>query len=337
MSGINWKNPITRGLQLFGSMHTGYPIDYVTNRPGEFQSLTRAIEPVDDKLALRTEEFDAATASIVFPKNDNYITGATALTVMVYTKNFNSTSNSNQQVFAYIGTGDDPFYIRLGSAGTFQFRIWTDTPDNFTNSGLNNVSDDIAIEDWLIWGGTWGNDSLTVRAEKKKDNTPNATTGALLAPDPDSENRPRVGAGIGGGTDSWKGWTAFAAIWTRELSDVEWNSMVDNPWQLLKSRKVFLTAPIVAAASSGDILEITLVNSAGTPLASLTGLSWAWFDESTPDTANTPTAQGTGETTDSSGLLSIDITGTTLTAGQTGMLALMDSTGMIYAWYRVTL
>lgn len=336
MNKIDWKNPISRGLRLFGSMHTGYPVDYVTNRPGTFQSATRPIEPVDGLMALRTEEFDASTASIYFPKGDDYITGVSELTVMVYSKNFNSTSNSNQQIFAHIGTGNDPFYIRLGSAGTFQFRIWTDTPDNFTNSGLNNVSDDIAIDKWLIWGGTWGNDSLTVRAEKKKDNTPNATTGALLAPDTDAENVPRVGAGIGGGTDSWKGWTAFAAIWTRELSDDEWNSMVDDPWQLLKlDRRIIGSIPATVVA--GDQLQITLVTSTGTPLASLTGLSWAWFDQSTPDTASTPTAQGTGETTDGSGLLSIDITGTTLTAGQTGMLALMDSSGMIYAWYRVTL
>jgi hypothetical protein len=80
-----------------------------------------------------------------------------------------------------------------------------------------------------------------------------------------------------------------------------------------------------------------LVDAAGTALPNLTGLSWAWFDESTPDAATAPVNQGTGEITDGAGEFSVQLTNTTLTSGQTGMLALMDSTGYIYAWYRITL
>ena len=46
---------------------------------------------------------------------------------------------------------------------------------------------------------------------------------------------------------------------------------------------------------------------------------------------------GTGATTDTSGQFSVDLTNTTLTTGQTGTLAVMDSTGYIYALYRITL
>lgn len=92
---------------------------------------------------------------------------------------------------------------------------------------------------------------------------------------------------------------------------------------------------------AGDLgvttLTITLVDSAGTPLQNLSGLNWAWFDESTVNSATTPPDVGTGATTDSAGVFSVDLTNTTLTSGQTGMLALQDSTGFIYALYRITL
>lgn len=84
-------------------------------------------------------------------------------------------------------------------------------------------------------------------------------------------------------------------------------------------------------------LTITLVDSAGTPLANLSGLSWAWFDESAVNSATSPPDVGTGATTDSSGQFSVSLPNTTLTSGQTGMLALQDSTGFIYAIYRITL
>lgn len=87
----------------------------------------------------------------------------------------------------------------------------------------------------------------------------------------------------------------------------------------------------------GPTLTITLVDSAGTPLQNLSGLSWAWFDESTVNSATTPPDKGTSATTDSGGVFSVSLPNTTLTTGQTGMLALMNSTGQIYAIYRITL
>jgi hypothetical protein len=118
---------------------------------------------------------------------------------------------------------------------------------------------------------------------------------------------------------------------------------VKNPWQIFKRRQLF--APIfpydptaeITAPLAGETLTITLVDAAGSALPDLTGLSWAWFDESTPDAATAPVNQGTGETTDGAGEFSVQLTNTTLTSGGTGMLALMDSTGYIYAWYRITL
>ena len=94
----------------------------------------------------------------------------------------------------------------------------------------------------------------------------------------------------------------------------------------------------VEAGELGAItLTITLVDSAGTPLQNLSGLSWAWFDESAINNLTVPPDVGTSATTDSSGLFSVTLSNTTLTSGQTGILAIQDSTGFIYAIYRVEL
>ena len=129
-----------------------------------------------------------------------------------------------------------------------------------------------------------------------------------------------------------------------QLSEDEVRSLHRNPWQVFKPQlRLVPTYPydptkvVAAEAPAGNTLTITLVDAAGTPLTGLTGLSWAWFDESDVSLASTPTATGTGATTDGSGVFSVDITGTTLTSGQTGMLTLMDSTGYTYALYKVQL
>ncbi len=71
---------------------------------------------------------------------------------------------------------------------------------------------------------------------------------------------------------------------------------------------------------------ITLVDTGGSPRASLTGLSWAWWDGKTPDLQTAPTDQGTGETTDGSGVLSISVR-TALAASGVGWLVVTNSDG----------
>ena len=75
------------------------------------------------------------------------------------------------------------------------------------------------------------------------------------------------------------------------------------------------------------VVRITLVNTANSPRANLTGLKWAFFDQVTPDLFGGPVDKGTGEITDGSGVLVIPITGTSLTAGGTGWLTVTDSDG----------
>jgi len=73
--------------------------------------------------------------------------------------------------------------------------------------------------------------------------------------------------------------------------------------------------------------SVNLVNAANAAQASLTGLKWAWFDNVTPDGFVAPTDQGTGETTDGSGVLTVTIANSTKTSGQVGWLIVTDSDG----------
>ena len=52
----------------------------------------------------------------------------------------------------------------------------------------------------------------------------------------------------------------------------------------------------------------------------LTGLTFAWFDQASPDLFAAPTVVGTTESTDGSGVLEINLTGTSVAVGNTGFL-----------------
>lgn len=54
--------------------------------------------------------------------------------------------------------------------------------------------------------------------------------------------------------------------------------------------------------------------------ANLSGLTFAWFDEASPDLFDAPTVVGTTESTDGSGVMSINLTGTSVAVGNTGYL-----------------
>jgi len=73
-------------------------------------------------------------------------------------------------------------------------------------------------------------------------------------------------------------------------------------------------------------VSVTLVDSSNVARASLTGLKWAWYDQITPDLMTVAADQGTGETTDGSGVLTIPVY-TTLASSGVGWLLVTDSDG----------
>ncbi len=66
----------------------------------------------------------------------------------------------------------------------------------------------------------------------------------------------------------------------------------------------------------------------GAAAASVTGLRWAFFDQSVPNSLTAPAVTGTGESTDGSGVLEIDVSGTALNVGDTGYLVIDTAAGV---------
>lgn len=83
---------------------------------------------------------------------------------------------------------------------------------------------------------------------------------------------------------------------------------------------------VVSAEAAATSVTLTLTTDGSTPAASLSGLKWAFFDQM-PGSFLAPVAQGTTESTDGSGSLVLDITGTTLAAGGTGWLVVTNTDG----------
>lgn len=93
--------------------------------------------------------------------------------------------------------------------------------------------------------------------------------------------------------------------------------------------------PSISSGASGSVSNIPLVDHDNVALSSLTNLRWSWFDEPDPKDFTAPTDQGTTESTDSSGNISISIPSSTLTSGQTGFLVLRDNTNSYVGGYRL--
>ncbi len=93
-----------------------------------------------------------------------------------------------------------------------------------------------------------------------------------------------------------------------------------------------LTLPLeynsgVLAVAAATAVTLTLTTDGTTPAASLTGLQWAFFDQVTPNLFAAPVAQGAVESTDGSGVLVLDITGSALAPGAVGWLVITNSDG----------
>jgi hypothetical protein len=80
------------------------------------------------------------------------------------------------------------------------------------------------------------------------------------------------------------------------------------------------------SAQTARTVTLTLVDATGTARSNLTGIKWSIFDQSTPDGQRVAVDQGTGATTDSSGVLTLSVF-TTLAAGQNVWLTLSNSDG----------
>lgn len=76
-------------------------------------------------------------------------------------------------------------------------------------------------------------------------------------------------------------------------------------------------------------VTLTFENRAGTLQANLTNMKWAFFDQASPDLLLAPVAKGAVETTNGSGVLVLDITGSTLLPGAVGYVIFSNTDGTV--------
>lgn len=84
---------------------------------------------------------------------------------------------------------------------------------------------------------------------------------------------------------------------------------------------------VTASAYVAKRCTLTLTTNGTTPAASVTGISWAWYDAAPPTLSSLPAVTGTGASTDASGVFDVAIAATTLSTGQTGTLLAIKSDG----------
>lgn len=87
------------------------------------------------------------------------------------------------------------------------------------------------------------------------------------------------------------------------------------------------SATVAEYTATATTVSVTLTSDGINPAASLSGLSWAFFDQAVPSSFAAPVAKGSGATTTSGGVFTATITGTALTVGATGWLIVSNSDG----------
>jgi hypothetical protein len=97
----------------------------------------------------------------------------------------------------------------------------------------------------------------------------------------------------------------------------------------------YVIGALFGGSVGATLTDVGLVNLVSNPQASLTDIKWSWFDESDPKDFTTPTDQGTVESTDGSGNITIEMLNSTLTSGQTGFLVLRHVSEGLIGGYRL--
>lgn len=244
---INWRNPITRGLKFFATSNRGVPWEEVRNERGTFSSGSGIIEPTDRGLAME-QPLNTASAQIQFPKHDEIWSGLSEITIMVYAKNRKGliASSGAEDPMAHSGGGaDDPWNIRWAGTENWLSVVNTGTADYIDSiTDALHETDGVDPRNWNILGATWGNNLLVGRVNRTK-SSGTVTVGTMVVSG-NAGNQIYIGNSTATGNNSWDGWVNFGAVWNRALSDAEWNSMVDYPWQLWQPRTQIIPTEVAA-------------------------------------------------------------------------------------------
>lgn len=94
-----------------------------------------------------------------------------------------------------------------------------------------------------------------------------------------------------------------------------------------RSTPLTTTVNTTAAGALATSVTLTFNDRNGTPRANLTGMKWAFFDQTTPNNLGMPSAKGISASTNSAGVTVVNITGTGLAPGAIGWLIFSNSDG----------
>ena len=234
----------------------GRPWEHVLNEPGTFDiATTHGIRSTQHGPAYYGLNETNADQGVFFKKHDEFYNGVSALTALCLARNDKKTTDTWAGLefpWCHGGSGNDGWTLRYNT-GNPRFSMYNSTPTQYAVE-YDLTGTDYESDQWLVTGGYWDDVNNEVVCRVMYDQTaPEATTGNPSI-DPDAGQTPWVGTSAGGASQSWQGDVALGCYWERVLSQEEWNSMVDNPWQIFQSKvEVYdLVVPVVITDVDGD-------------------------------------------------------------------------------------
>lgn len=258
LTGIDWNNPITRGLKLVMNPAAG-ATNIVTDAGMSFTG-TIAI----DAKGTGKSFGNTGSSSNYLQAACNYGTDITVFALMQ-----NSASGSIQSFF-----DDDPGY---GSNRCFQFRQNSSNQIEFirfnsSNSPFTAVNTDTLSATQLATGYSAGGmcigASVYAWQGKLKSEAVTLTGSAHTSTAPI-----RLFARKTGGSQGLNGMMHLALLWDRCLSDEEYKSIVDNPWQIFRNQGIPIWITVVGSTTnaSGNIATSSLSAPTGSATATSDG------------------------------------------------------------------
>lgn len=258
LTGIDWNNPITRGLKLVMNPAAG-ATNIVT---GEGMSFTGTVA-INAKGAGKSfgntgEGYNYLQAAC------NYGTDITVFALMQ-----NSASGSIQPFFDDddSGASNRCFQFRQNSSNQIEFIRFNSSNSPFTAVNTNTLSA-TQLGTGYSAGGMCIGASVYAWQGKLKSGAATLTGSAHTSTAPI-----RLFAGKWMGSLGLNGMMQLALLWDRCLSDEEYKSIVDNPWQIFRNQGIPIWITVVGSTTnaSGNIATSSLSAPTGSATATSDG------------------------------------------------------------------
>lgn len=236
---IDWNNPLAKGL-VFCWVPTDVDRDLANDRSG---AVTGSLAvTVDQKYGIGADFTE--TQWIEFTHIDRYSSDFVSATCIVNPDNL--TGANYQEVMRKgdnSGTQDYDLLINFPSGGEINFNIW--------NSGAKSSDGaPLTIGETSIVTGTYDGDNLRMYKSGLEVGTPTAFSGVIEK----STDSIGIGARVKGTVDrKTDAQIYFVAVHNRALSASEIKSLHENPWQIFRSRELYI--PLIGPGDTPVTLE----------------------------------------------------------------------------------